>query len=207
MIMKLWGRLSSINVQKAVWALEELDLAYRRIDAGGAFGINDTPDYRRMNPNGLVPTFEEDAFVLWESNVIVRYLAAKYGAGTLWPEDPRHRAEADRWMDWQATAFTPALRDGFWQLIRTPEDKQDRAVIERSLEASERHAAILDAHLAGHAYVAGEAFTMGDIAAGAIAHRWLNMPIAREPRPHMQRWYGELMRRPSAQRALILPVT
>jgi glutathione S-transferase len=206
MVIKLWGRLSSINVQKAVWALEELDLAYQRTDAGGAFGLNDTPEYLRMNPTGLVPTLEEDAFILWESNAIVRYLAAKYGAGTLWPENLRVRAEADRWMDWQATAFTPALRDGFWQLIRTPEEKRDPAVIERSLAASERNATILDRHLAGRAYVAGEAFTAGDIAAGAIAHRWLNMPIRREPRPEMERWYRELMRRPAAQRALLLPV-
>jgi glutathione S-transferase len=160
-----------------------------------------------MNPTGLVPTLEEDAFVLWESNAIVRYLAAEYGPGTLWPENLRVRAEADRWMDWQATAFTPALRDAFWQLIRTPEDKRDAAVIARSLAASERNAAILDAHLAGRAYVAGEAFTMGDIAAGAIAHRWMNMPITREPRPNMERWYAELMRRPAAQSALIVPIT
>jgi glutathione S-transferase len=207
MMPKLWGRLSSVNVQKAVWALEELGLAYQRIDAGGAFGVNNTPDYLRMNPTGLVPTLEEDAFVLWESNAIVRYLAAEYGPGTLWPENLRVRAEADRWMDWQATAFTPALRDAFWQLIRTPEDKRDAAVIARSLAASERNAAILDAHLAGRAYVAGEAFTMGDIAAGAIAHRWMNMPITREPRPNMERWYAELMRRPAAQSALIVPIT
>ena len=207
MTQKLWGRLSSVNVQKAVWALEELGLAYQRVDAGGAFGLNDTPEYRRMNPTGLVPTLEEDAFVLWESNAIVRYLASKYGAGTLWPDDLRVRADADRWMDWQATAFTPAMRDVFWQLIRTPPEARDAALIDRSIAASERMAEILDNHLAGRRYVAGEAFTMGDIAAGAAAHRWLNLPLARKPRPEMERWYGELMRRPAASLALPLPVT
>jgi glutathione S-transferase len=206
MTMKLWGRLSSVNVQKAAWALEELGLAYERIDAGGAFGLNDTPEYRRLNPTGLVPTYEEDGFVLWESNAIVRYLAAKHGAGTLWPEDPRLRAEADRWMDWQATAFTPAMRDAFWQLLRTPAESRDALKVEHSIAASERMAAILDRHLAGRCYVAGEAFTMGDIAAGAAAHRWLNLPVAREPRPEMERWYAGLMARPAARRALILPI-
>lgn len=205
-MIKLWGRLSSINVQKAVWALEELGLAYERIDAGGAFGLNDTPAYRRLNPNGLVPTLEHDGFVLWESNAIVRYLADRFGAGSLLPRDPRVRASADRWMDWQATAITPAMRDAFLHLVRTPAEQRDAELIARSAAETERNAGILDAHLESHPYVAGDAFTMGDIAVGASVHRWLNMPLRREERPHLARYYAALMERPAARAGLLLPL-
>jgi glutathione S-transferase len=204
--MKLWGRLTSINVQKAVWALEELGLSYERVDAGGPFGIVDTPEYRHLNPNGLVPTLEDDGFVLWESNAIVRYLAAKHPEGGLWPVDPRVRADADRWMDWQIS-FTSAMRDAFWQLLRTPAEKRDAAVTARSLGASERFAAVLEGQLADRAYVAGEAFTMGDVAVGCAAHRWLNLPCEREERPHTRRWLERLYTRPATATVLVTPIT
>ena len=100
-------------------------LAYERVDAGGSFGVVNTPQYRNLNPNGLVPTIEDDGFVLWESNAIVRYLTAKHSAGKLWPEDLKVRAEADKWMDWQSTTFWPTFRPLFWNLVRTPADQRD----------------------------------------------------------------------------------
>src|SRR6266850_2169868 len=128
-MLKIWGRTNSVNVKKALWALEELGLKYERIDAGMQFGVNNTPEYRRMNPTGLVPTIEDDGFVLWESHSIVRYLAARHGAGTLWPNDLRARADAERWMDWAFT-FQAAFRTVFWGLVRTPPEKRDMAAIE-----------------------------------------------------------------------------
>ena len=206
-MLTLWGRISSVNVQKAAWTIEELGLAYRRIDAGRPFGLNDTPDYLRMNPTGLVPTLqEEDGFVLWESNVIVRYLAAKHASGGLYPDDPRERALADQWMDWQATAFTPAMRDVFMQRVRTPPGGPDEGLAAASHASTERLVAILDRHLADRAFVAGDHFTMGDIAVGAAAHRWLNMPIERQARPALERWYAGLMESPAARSALPLPI-
>jgi glutathione S-transferase len=172
-MLTLWGRTNSINVQKVHWCLEELALPYRRIDAGREFGVVDTPEYRRLNPNALVPTIEDDGFVLWESNAIVRYLAAKHAGGGLWPADPRTRADADRWMDWQATTFTPATGPAFHGLIRTAPEKRDTSAIAQSIAKAEPMAALLDAHLAGRRFVAGDAFTAGDIAVGAAAHRWL----------------------------------
>src|SRR3712207_2889948 len=133
-MLKLWGRLNSVNVQKVVWALDEIGMAYERIDAGTPFGVNDTPDFLRMNPNGLVPVIDEGSFVLWESNAIVRYLAARYAGGLLWPEDLRVRADADRWMDWQATTFLPAVSPAFMNLVRTPEAKRDANAVEASRE-------------------------------------------------------------------------
>jgi glutathione S-transferase len=206
-MLRIWGRLSSINVQKVVWAADELGLDYERRDAGGAFGIVSTPEYRRMNPNGLVPVIEDDGFVLWESNAIVRYLAAKHGEGALWPRDLQVRAEADRWMDWGITTFIPAMRDAFWQLVRTPAEKRDAQAVEASRAASEKAAAILDAHLAGRAFVAGERFTPGDIVMGVAAHRWLRLPLPREPRPGMERWYASLKARPGAARVLSTPLS
>jgi glutathione S-transferase len=206
-MLTLWGRLNSINVQKVVWALEELGLAYERIDAGGPFGVVDTPEYRRLNPNGLVPVIEEDGFVLWESNAIVRYLAAKHGAGGLWPEDLRVRADADRWMDWQTTAFGPAMGPAFHGLIRTAPEKRDPAAIEASVAKAEPMAALLDAHLKERAYVAGDAFAMGDIAAGAATHRWLNLPIRRPALSHLEAWHRRLIERPAAAQVLVTPIT
>jgi glutathione S-transferase len=206
-MLTLWGRINSINVQKACWAIEELGLAYRRIDAGRPFGLNNTPEYLRMNPTGLVPTLDDDGFILWESNVIVRYLAAKHAAGSLCPGEPEARALADQWMDWQATAITPAMRDVFIETIRTPAEKRNAAAAAASIAATEPQVAILDQHLENNAYVAGDDFTMGDIATGAVAHRWLNLPIERQPRPALERWYAGLMERPAASSVLTLPLT
>src|ERR1700678_1784229 len=94
-MLKIWGRNTSSNVQKAMFAIGELKLPHQRIDIGGAFGKNREPSYLAMNPNGLVPTLEEeDGFLLWESNSIVRYLAAKHGATVLEPADLPARARA-----------------------------------------------------------------------------------------------------------------
>src|SRR3989304_1196014 len=102
-MLRIWGRTNSVNVKKALWCAEELGLAYERIDAGLQFGVVDTAEYRKLNPNGLVPTIEDHGFVLWESHAIVRYLAAKHGAGTLWPTDLKVRADAARWVGWGDT--------------------------------------------------------------------------------------------------------
>lgn len=200
---RLWGRLTSVNVQKAVWGLDEAGLAYERVPAGGAHGVVSDPAYRALNPNGLVPTLEEDGFVLWESNAILRYLAATCPVLAL-PEDPRAGAHVDQWLDWQATSFTPAMRDAFWQLYRSPEP--DRALIASSLTRSEALAAILDAHLTDRAYVVGDEFSIADIALGCAVHRWLNLPAERIERPALRRWYARIEARPGAAQALGEPI-
>ena len=198
-MLRIWGRLSSVNVQKVVWCADEIGLPYERIDAGGKFGVNDTPEYLAMNPNGLVPVIEDGDFVLYESNAIVRYLAARDAPDRLWPGDLRERADVDRWMEWQSTSFTPAMWAAFWQLIRTAPEKRDAAAVEASRAKSEKCAAILDAHLANRRHLTGDAFTAADIVVGCAAHRWLNLPLAREPRPHLERWYGGLKSRPGSR--------
>ncbi|MEH3116852.1 MAG: glutathione S-transferase family protein [Methylorubrum populi] len=207
MTRRLWGRASSGNVQKALWALDELGLPYEPIEAGGAHGIVGDAAYRALNPNGLVPTLEEDGFVLWESNAILRYLAQTHGGPLGLPEAPRARALVDQWLDWQATAFTPAMRDAFLQLVRVAPGKRDARVIEASRGHSERCAALLDRHLADTPYVAGETFSIADIAVGLAAHRWFQLPLEREERPNIRRWHDALAKRSAASAVLSLPLT
>ncbi len=202
-MLRIWGRLSSVNVQKVVWCADELGLVYERLDAGGKFGVNNTPEYLAMNPNALVPTIEEDGFVLYESNAIVRYFAARDPSASLWPRDLRERADADRWMEWQSTSYTPAMSAIFWQLIRTPEDKRDPAAIEVSRTKCEKLSGILDQHLANRRYLAAGRFTAADIVVGCAVHRWLKLPVEREPRPNLERWYADLKSRPASHQVTL----
>ena len=165
-MLKVWGRVNSINVQKVLWALEELKVPYERVDAGMAFGVVNEPFYTKMNPNSRVPTIDDDGFVLWESNAIVRYLAGKHGAGSLCPNDPKQRADSDRWMDWIVNHITPVITPVFWGLIRTPAEKRDMSLIADSAEKVGQQFRVLEQGLEGRDYVAGNSFTMGDIVVG-----------------------------------------
>lgn len=195
-MLKIWGRVNSVNVKKVLWAVEELGLKYQRIDAGGKFGIVSTPEYRKMNPNALVPTLDDDGFVLWESHAIVRYLAAKHGAGSLWPTDLRVRADADRWMDWAIT-FAAALRPVFWNLIRTPPDKRNQTLVDEGVQKTGELATYVDAQLADRPYVAGGSLTMGDIPLGCHLQLWFRLDIARPSVPRLQAWFERLCARPA----------
>jgi glutathione S-transferase len=206
-MLKIWGRDNSVNVQKALWCCEEIGVQYQRIDAGGTFGIVNTPQYRALNPNGLVPTIEDGPFVLWESNTIVRYLTAKHSPGKLWPEDLKVRAEADKWMDWTNTIFWPTFRPLFWNLIRTPLDQRDEKAIEESRLKTAEILDYLDAHLKNRAYVAGDDLTMGDIPMGCAIWRWLSVPVERPSLPNIQQWFGNLRQRPAYQNVVMLPIS
>jgi glutathione S-transferase len=206
-MLTIHGRINSINVQKVVLACEELKLPYRRMDAGGAFGIVKTPEFKAMNPNSLVPVLIDKDLVLWESNTIVRYLAATYGNGSLWPKDPATRALSDRWMDWQCTAFNTAYSKAFMGLIRTPADQRNMAEIEASIASTHPVLAILEAELAGKTFLVGDRPTIGDIATLPIIFRWLNMPVKRPASPNVEAWVARLVARPGYGNALGLPVT
>ena len=198
-MLRILGRLSSINEQKVVWCCDELGLQYERVDLGGKFGGNDTPEYLAKNPTGLVPTLEEDGFVLPESDAIVRYLCAAHSAGNLWPEDLRERAQVDRWMVWASTSFIAAMRDAFWELIRVAPEKRNAAAVEASRAKCEKCAEALDAQLAKRRFLTGDRFTAADIVAGTAVHRWLHLPLQRTPRANLERYYGELKSRPGSR--------
>lgn len=204
-MMRIWGRTNSINVQKVLWCCGELGLSYERIDAGGDFGVTSTLAYRALNPNGLVPTIEAGDFQLWESNVIVRYLAHK--SGKLCPVDIRARFDAERWMDWQATVFWPALRPLFIELIRTQPEKRDASVISKGESLSLMALRILDARLSDRPFVAGDGFSMGDIPAAATVHRWYALDIPHPELPHVKRWYDRMRERRPFQEAVMTPLS
>jgi len=206
-MLKLWGRINSINVQKVLWALDELKVPYERIDAGLQFGVVNEPFYRKMNPNGRVPTIEDDGFVLWESNAIVRYLAAKHGAGTLWPNDLHQRADADRWMDWATSTVAPALTPVFWGLIRTPAEKRNTASIEADAEKVGQAFQVLEQSLEGRDHVAGKPFTMGDIPLGTFVYRWYALAVKRPRLPRVEAYYQRLQQRASYKKHVMLPLS
>ncbi len=204
-MLKIWGRRNSVNVKKALWCLDELGLEFDRSNAGMEHGVVDTPEYRKMNPNGLVPTLNDDGFILWESHSIVRYLSARHGKGVLWPMDERERAIANQWMDW-AFSFQSSVRDAFWNLIRMPAEKRDAKAIEASRVKSGQMAAILDAALADRLYVAGS-FSMGDIPVGTEMQRWIRLPRERPKLPHLEAWFERLCARPAFKKNVDLPLT
>ena len=203
----IWGRMSSINVRKVVWAAQETGIAFTRSDAGLTYGVVQTPQYRALNPNSLIPTLQDGDLVLWESNVIVRYLCARYGAPTLYPQDLARRFDAERWMDWQQTTFNSAGSKAFWQWIRTPADTRDMQVIAQSVAVTEPLLYLLDAQLQHRAYIAGDPFTMADIPLGCDIHRWFGLPQPRPALPHLERWYATLLARPAARGVLDLTLS
>jgi glutathione S-transferase len=206
-MLRVWGRINSINVQKVLWTLAELGVEYRRIDAGMKFGVNDTSEYRAMNPTGLIPTIDDDGFVLWESNAIVRYLAATHAPGTLYPEDLKSRFRAERWMDWQTTNFNVAITPIFAGLIRNAPEYSAPATIEAARVKCEACLALLDAHLATRRTMNGEAFTIADIAVGVVVNRWFKLPVAHEPRPNVERYLAMLGDRPGFRAHVDLPLS
>ena len=205
-MLRIWGRTNSVNVKKALWCLEELGLKYDRVDAGMQFGVVNTPEYRKMNPNGLVPTIDDDGFILWESHTIVRYLAAKYGKGTLWPTEERTRADANKWMDW-VFSFQTHFRNVFWGLVRTPPEKRDLNAIEEARKKCAEMLGILDGALAGRQYVAGSNFSMGDIPIGCHVQLWMRLPIERPKQPNLEAWFGRLCARTVYKKIVDIPLS
>lgn len=207
-MLRLWGRANSLNVQKVAWTLDELGLAHERIDAGGAFGKLDQPDYARLNPNRRVPVLEDGAVVVWESNAIVRYLAARYAEGSLWAADPGERAQADMWMDWQQTVLQADLGPLFLGLIRTPPEARDALALAGLASRVAASLAVLDAHLRDRAFVAGAHFSMGDIPVGAAVWRWTALPLAERPAfEAIAAWQDRLMARPGFRARVALPLS
>jgi glutathione S-transferase len=211
-MLQLWGRTNSVNVKKVLWLLEELGRPYERIDAGMEHGVvNDAP-YRAMNPNGRIPTLVDGEVVLWESNSVCRYLAMTSGAAGLavYPADPAARASVDRWLDWQLSTLSPAERDLFWGMVRTPPAQRDMAKVQGAMQASLACWRILDERLAdGRPFLDGAAFTLADIILGAYARRWFGPEVAvgQPDLPALRRWYEGLHARPGFARWVAVPMS
>ena len=205
-MLTIWGRENSNNVRKVLWCAAELGLSYTHINAGGAFGKVNEESYRALNPNGLVPLLQDDDFVLWESNTIVRYLAAKFGDATFYPQDlqARRRREMDG-LD--HLDHRSGLHHRLWGLIRTAPELRDMAKIEAAIATLEKHFDVIEQALAHQPYLSGDAFGFGDIPLGSFAYAWFEMPIARRSRPNMERWYQQLRARPAYQRGVMSELT
>ncbi len=208
-MLKIWGRNTSSNVQKVIWGLAEMNLPFDRIDVGGAFGKTKDAAYLAMNPNSLVPTLEEaDGFTLWESNSILRYLAAKHANRTLEPADLKARARAHMWMDWQLSVMAPAITPVFWGLIRTPPEQRDAKAIATGKEKTVIAAQIMDAQLGKTAYLAGNEFSYGDIPLGIMIYRYMQLIPERPATPHLDRWYAAISSRAAFKaQVAVVPLT
>jgi glutathione S-transferase len=176
-MMRLWGRKSSINVQKVLWCLAELGLKegrdFERIDAGLHFGKNRTPEFLALNPNGLVPTLEDGELVLWESNTILRYLVRQHDQSKRFTSDIKSQYQSEKWMDWQLGTMWPALRPAFLGLTRVPETERNYAAIEKAYQDTNALLALLDQQLATQQYCSGNTFQIGDITLALCVSRWI----------------------------------
>lgn len=206
-MLKIWGRQNSSNVKKALWTAQELNLDYERFDLGGQFGGLNDPAYLARNPNGLVPLLEDGATVLWESNVIVRYLAAVYGKGNLWIEDPAQRAQAEKWMDWASTTLGSHFTSMMMHRLRLPPEKRDPAIAERAAEQVDHALHIANRALAETPWLSGNTFGIGDIPLGTLVYAWFSLSVARSDLPHLENWYHRLQTRPAYRSTVMIPFT
>ena len=194
-MLQIYGRRNSNQVIQLMWAVGELSLDHVRHNAGGTFGGLDTEQYGRLNPNRLVPTIDDDGFVLWESYAIIRYICRRYGKGSLWPEDDRQAALADQWMEWTNSRFMRTFFPVFWGLIRTPKDQQDTSKVQESAKQTAELLQIFENHMADRKFVVGESLTMGDIPLGSMMFKYYSLDIERPPLPSIEAWYARLCER------------
>lgn len=207
-MLTIWGRPNSINVQKVMWTVGELGLPHERIDAGMAFGLNKEPWYLAMNPNGLVPVMKDGDLALYESNVIVRYLALKYGKGSLSPVDLAERAKAEIWMEFSQGELGAALYPPFVNLIRTPKEKRDEAAIAQGAKRLGELFAQVETQLKGRSYLTGDHLTIADLALAPSIYRWLHLPQIERPHyPLIAAYHARLAERPAFRQHVMLPLT
>lgn len=196
MSLTIWGRPNSLNVHKVLWLAAELNLEFEHIFAGQQHGIVNTPEFRALNPNGLVPLLKDGDTILWESQIILRYLTEVYGKGSLWIAEPRARFAAEKWLDWYITRVLPVFGVVFFNLVRQPEDQRDLAAVEVAVEKLSKLLDIADAELARQPYLSGEHFGVADIPLGLAIHHWFNLGLDQQQHPHLQAWIERIRSRP-----------
>jgi len=205
-MLTVWGRRDSFNLQKVMWLVDELALPHEHILAGGRHGGLDDPVYRAMNPHGRVPVIKDGDTVIWESQTILRYLAAEYGADKFWSDDPAERSLAERWMDWSQSTLQPDFLLGvFWGFYRTPEAQRNMPAIDSKIDRCSTHFQLLDHWLADREFMLGENFTLADIPIGTHLYRYFNLDIPRPDIPNVESWYDRLQQRSAFQNNVMLP--
>ena len=204
-MIEVWGRRNASNVLPVMWTIGELQIPFVRHDVGGSFGAVDTPEFLAMNPNGRIPVVNDDGFIIWESNAIVRYLCMQYGQKTLAPQAQQSCATADQWMEWHKTTLYPDYIDLFWAIVRTEPALRDSARIGTLAKSVSESLKILDAQLARHHYVAGETLTMADLPIGPMIHRFFQLEIEHPRFPNVMDWYQRLRDRPPFREHVMFP--
>ena len=197
-MIKIWGRATSSNVQCVMWLINELGLAHERIDAGLMYGVNDTPDYLEMNPNGTVPTIiDGNNPPLWESAAILRYLANNYAKSPFWPDDPLQRADVDRWAEWAKVSVQMNFNGPiFWKVVRGPAEQRDQQALDAAVRNFEKYLAIADKRLCSQQFLVSDDFTLADIQFGHILFRYFDVDIERAKMPDLLRYYDQLKAMP-----------
>jgi glutathione S-transferase len=205
-MLTVWGRRSSFNLQKVMWLVGELGPPHRHIPAGGDFGIKETPEFLAMNPHGRVPVIDHDGIIVWESQTILRYLAAKYGRDRFWSDDPAERSLYERWMDWSQASLQPDFLNGvFWGFDRTPEGKRNLPAIASKVRACAQHFQLLNRILADRPFLCGDDLTLADIPAGTSLYRYFEIDIERPSVPNVEAWYRRLQERPAYREHVMVP--
>lgn len=217
-MLKIWGRPTSACTQKALWGLEETGIDYElalasgtmgpdgHVSKGGAaFGIVDTPEYRAMNPNGTVPTIDDEGFTLWESNVIVRYLSMKYAPDRMYGNDVQTFSSASRWMDWEQSQFLPEQHILVMNLVRLRPEERNADAVEEARLSLLKPLSIIEAQLSKTEYIAADSFTMGDIPIGMRVHRWFLFELESPHMPNLERWYKAIQERPAFKKHIADP--
>ena len=205
-MLSLYGRKTSINVQKVAWALGELGLQFDWIDREGQIGTVGVENYENLNPTRRVPTLVDNGIILNQSNSIVRYLASVY-QGDLWLKDPEERAQADRWMEWQSTDLWVDMTPTFWGLIRTPEEERNLPMIDQHVENLTAHFELLDKHLANREFIVGDRLSIGDIPIGTGIYRYMSLPIEHPHFPNIENWYERLKDREAYRKYVMVPIS
>ena len=200
-MIEVFSRRNSSNVLPVMWTLGELDIPYKRYDVGGSFGGTQTPAYLALNPNGRIPTIRDHAFVLWESNAIVRYLCRRYDKSNhLLPPTEETYALADQWMDWYKTTLYPPYIDMFWAIVRTEPALRNEGVIADRHRTVQSSLQVLDDHLSTTSYMVADRLTMADVPMGALMYRYFNLELDRPEYPGIDAWYKRLCELPAYQK-------
>ncbi|MBE88010.1 MAG: hypothetical protein CMM76_01055 [Rhodospirillaceae bacterium] len=212
MTFKLWGRPTSARTEKVMLALAELNIEHDYIlssatmgpdgsvtKGGKAFGIVDTTEYLAMNPNGTVPTINDNGYVLWESNAIIQYLGMKYDPGLFYDNDIETYGSAARWLMWENNQLIPPMHELVMHLVRLPEDQRDTREAEKARQKLIKEFTIIEEQLGKTEYIAANRWTMGDIPLTIRCHRWHLFDIERPDMPNLSRYYSAVQKRPSFQ--------
>ena len=205
-MLTVYGRKCSFNVQKVMWFISELGIEHQHIEVGGRFGGLDSAEFALKNPNQRVPVIVDGTVTVWESQAILRYLAARYGSSQYWHSDPAKRSSIDQWMDWSQTALQPNFLTGvFWGFYRTPEPKRDMAAVNRAIEKTANCLQLLDQLIGDKDYLLENDLTLADIPTGTNLYRYYNLDIDRPSLPNVERWYAALQSRDAYRDHVMVP--